>query len=422
MTAPSRTHRSAPVADHDVLEIRPPQVFLSSDECAALTPARVAERVVALQPLIAKNAPNTEKARRPAPEVWDALAAAGIFYHFVPRRFGGCEFGIEEFVDAMLPIGEVCASTCWTATFIVEHNWIAALFPAAAQEEFFADGRYVSAPAVSNPMGSAQQTSGGFRLSGRYRFGSGVMNADWVFALGVVEGSEPPIPYWFALPAEEVTVLDTWKVDGMAGTGSNDVVIEDVFVPEHRVLNWIEAMNCVAPGSRLHTNALYRMTPVQFLGLCTTIPSVGAARGLVKYHCERMIAGRSRYGSSDRQADKASAQVRVAKADLLAHSAELALRDVARWLDSTVHSGESPSEQERVRVIAQCAHASGLARRAATTILQGAGASIHALANPMQRLARDINVASSHQLHEFDEVAEQYGRTLFGLNPDSPMR
>jgi len=70
----------------------------------------------------------------------------------------------------------------------------------------------------------------------------------------------------------------------------------------------------------------------------------------------------------------------------------------------------------------QCAHASGLAQQAATTVLQGAGASIHVLSNPMQRLVRDINVSASHQLHEFDEVAEQYGRTLFGLEPNSVMR
>jgi alkylation response protein AidB-like acyl-CoA dehydrogenase len=422
MTAPSTIQQSTATADHDILEIRPPQVFLSRAEVAALEPEQVRQRVIDLQPLIAKNASLTEESRRPVPEVWDALADAGIFYHFVPKRFGGCEFGLEAFVDAMLPIGEVCASTCWTATFIVEHNWIAALFPEAAQEEFFADGRYVSAPAVSNPMGLAQPTAGGYRLSGHYRFGSGVMNGDWVFGLAVVEGSEPPNPAWFAVPADEVTVLDTWKVDGMAGTGSNDIVIEDAFVPEHRVLNWDKAMRCMAPGARIHANSIYRMLPVQFLSLCTTIPAVGAANGLVKYHRERMVAGRLRYGSTTPQADKSAAQVRVAKADLLAHSAELALRDVARRIDAAAHSSTPASERERVGLIAQCAHASGLAQQAATTVLQGAGASIHVLSNPMQRLVRDINVTASHQLHEFDEVAEQYGRTLFDLEPNSVMR
>jgi alkylation response protein AidB-like acyl-CoA dehydrogenase len=322
----------------------------------------------------------------------------------------------------MLPIGEVCASTCWTATFTVEHNWIAALFPEAAQEEFFADGRYVSAPGTANPVGNAQKVSGGFRLTGRYRFGSGVMNADWVFVLAVVEGSEPPIPYWLALPAEEVTVLDTWKVDGLAGTGSNDIVIEDAFIPEHRALDWAKAMSCMAPGSELNENPLYRMTPVQFLSVCTAIPAIGAAKGLVKSHCDRMIAGRLRYGSTTPQAENSAAQVRAARADLLAHSAELALRDAARRIDAIARSGESPGDRERTGLIAQCAHASGLAQQAATTVLQGAGASIHALANPMQRMIRDINVATSHQLHEFDEVAEQYGRTLFGLEPNSVMR
>ena len=117
-------------------------------------------------------------------------------------------------------------------------------------------------------------------------------------------------------------------------------------------------------------------------------------------------------------ADKSSAQVRVAHADLLAHSAELNLRDAARTLSRMGEAGPPPDDFQRVRVMAQCAHASSLAQQAANLILQGAGASIHALSNPMQRLVRDVNVACSHQLHEFDELAEPYGRMLFGLPPE----
>ena len=99
----------------------------------------------------------------------------------------------------------------------------------------------MSAPGTSNPMGTAVRAPGGYKLNGHFRFGSGVMNADWVFAMGLLEGEEMPNPRWFAIPASEVKVLDTWYVDGLAGTGSNDFLVEDLFIPEHRALVWAEA-------------------------------------------------------------------------------------------------------------------------------------------------------------------------------------
>jgi alkylation response protein AidB-like acyl-CoA dehydrogenase len=395
--------------------------WMSGAELAALTPQEVLKRVRALKPQIAASAAETERRRRPVLSVWNALRRTGAFYHFVPKRYGGLEFDVESFLDVMLEIGEACASTCWTATFTIDHNWLAAQFPEQAQNEFFAGGRYMSAPGTSNPMGEAVRVPGGFRLNAHYRFGSGVMNADWVFAMGLVQGEDPPSPRWFAIPAREVVVLDTWHVDGLAGTGSNDFLVQDVFVPEHRVLVWADAWSCNSPGARLHSNPMYRMPPVQFLAFCTSITPVAAVRGMIKLHQGRLAAGKVRWGESVNQRDKSSAQVRMARADLLNHSAELNLRDIARTLMNLGGAG-SPNDLTRTRIIAQCAMATSLAHEAATLIARGSGASIHALSNPLQRFIRDINVAVSHQLHEFDEVGEQYGRVLFGLEPISPMR
>jgi alkylation response protein AidB-like acyl-CoA dehydrogenase len=219
-------------AAHATLPIHFPDErnWLSPSERAGLTAADILARVRALKPLIASHAAETERERRPVREVWDALCKTGAFYHFVPKRFGGFEFDVESFMDIMLEIGEVCPSTCWTATFTLDHNWLASHFCEEAQQEFFGAGHYISAPGTSNPMGNATKVAGGYRLNGHYRFGSGVMNADWVFAMGLVDGEDPPSPRWFALPAREVVVLDTWHVDGLAGTGSNDFLVQDAFV------------------------------------------------------------------------------------------------------------------------------------------------------------------------------------------------
>jgi alkylation response protein AidB-like acyl-CoA dehydrogenase len=247
------------------------------------------------------------------------------------------------------------------------------------------------------------------------------MNADWVFAMGVIDGEDPPSPRWFAIPSKEIVVLDTWYVDGLAGTGSNDFLVRDLFVPEHRTLIWAEAWNCSSPGSKLNTNPVYRMPPVQFLAFCTSITPIAAVRGMLKLHREKLMNGRTRFGETVNQRDKSSAQVRIAKADLLNYTAELTLRDVARTLQRLGGEGP-PDDLVRTRLVAQCAMATSLAHDAATLIARGSGASVHSLSNPIQRMIRDVNVATSHQLHEFDEVGEQYGRVLLGLEPNSPIR
>lgn len=396
--------------------------WVSASELAQLTPSEILSRVRALKPLIAENAQETENQRRPVPEVWKALCKTGAFYHFMPKRFGGLEFDVESFLDIMLEVGEACPSTCWSATFTIDHNWLASHFPDEAQREFFGEGHFISAPGTSNPMGKAVRAPGGFRLNGHYRFGSGVMNADWVFAMALIEGEDPPSPRWFAIPAREVVVLDTWYVDGLAGTGSNDFLVRDAFVPEHRTLVWAEAWGCNSPGSKFNTNPMYRMPPVQFLAFCTSITPIAAVRGMIKLHRERLMNGRTRWGETVNQRDKSSAQVRVAKAELLNHAAELTLRDVARMLKRLGEESGTPDDLCRTRLVAQCAMATSLAHEAATLIARGSGASIHSSSNPLQRMIRDVNVATSHQLHEFDEVGEQYGRVLLGLEPNSPIR
>jgi alkylation response protein AidB-like acyl-CoA dehydrogenase len=375
-----------------------------------------------LKPLLAANAAACERERRPTKEVWDALRKTGLFYHFVPKSYGGLEFGIESFMDVMIPIGEACASTCWTTVFSADHNWLSAHFPKEAQDEFFSGGKYTIAPGTfSSPTSPcpAKRVPGGYRLTGQFRFGSAVMNSNWSFLQTWVDGEDPAQTLaWMAVPSTEVTVLDTWYVDGLAGTGSNDILVEDVFIPEHRIVRWVDIMAGNSPGSKIHDNPMYRATPIQFLAYNTTIPNIAATRGLVEMYRARMTE-RVKYGAQNSQAEKSSIHVRVAKADLLVRSGEMALRDVARTLTSNAERGIVPDETERLRLLAWIAHATDLTCEAANLIALSAGSSIHVLSNPMQRMLRDITVAKSHQLHEFDELGEHYGRALFGLNRTS---
>ncbi|HMP55574.1 MAG TPA: hypothetical protein PKD92_03275 [Novosphingobium sp.] len=298
--------------------------WLSPEEVAALTPELVRERIIAIKPLIASHAAESEKLRYPHPVVWEAIRATGFFYHFVPKAYRGCEFGPEDFFKTARQIAEACASTGWAATFICEHNWIAALYPQEAQERFFAGGRYVVAPAVSTPPGMARRVEGGYRVSAHWKWGSGVMHSDWNIGTAIVPGDDgrPVAMLWVAHPLSEARVLDTWHCAGLAATGSNDIVVDDIFIPDHMVLDSKDLQQGTTPGGRLHDNPLYRMPSTTFLGLVTSVPTIGAARGVVSLFTERLKT-RKLVGTQSLLCEKANYQVLLAKADLMVRTAEL---------------------------------------------------------------------------------------------------
>src|SRR5215475_3909309 len=128
--------------------------WLSGEQLGVITTDELVRRTVGLKSLLAANSREAERIRRPVDAVWDALRASGIFYHFVPKMYGGLEFGVDAFIDAMLPLAEGCSSTAWVASFCVEHNWMLAHFSKELQDETFGAGfPDIIAPGVTFPSG-----------------------------------------------------------------------------------------------------------------------------------------------------------------------------------------------------------------------------------------------------------------------------
>ena len=385
----------------------------------SVTPQELIRRAVALKPLFTDNALKAEQDRKPVDHVIDAVKDAGLFYHFVPRKYGGLEFDIDTFIDVVLPLGEGCASTAWVTSFCMEHNWMLAQFPEQAQDETFGTQGYVIAPGVISPGGRATVADGGYVLSGRWKWGTGIMHADWVLASGLVErpGADPDM-LLFLLPVEQVEVIDTWHVDGMVGTGSNDIAVSDVFIPAHRSVRVGDMRDGTACGRDLYENPIYRMPMLPFLAITAAIPAVGAARAAVNLFQTRMES-RILHGTTLQQKEKPAAQMRLAQAALDIKTAELLLRDAAV---GTLAMGEDEANAtifERVRLRTQVAHVVALCRGAVRSLVEASGASAHFLDNPLQRIHRDLNVMSGHTVYDMDAALELYGRVLVGLELNS---
>ena len=421
-TAPDLSARPAEVMIHPPGE----SGWLTREAVAALTPESVREAVRALKPMIAAHSAESERLGYPNPKVWDALRGTGFFYHFVPKEYGGCEFGPEDFFATARLISEACPSTGWAVTFTVEHNWAAALYPREAQDEFFAGGRYIVAPLVSTPPALAVKVPGGYRVSAQWKWGSGVMHSSWCLGMAVIppEGAGadagPPEIVTVALPMSQARVLDTWRPSGLAATGSNDIIVEDVFVPEHMAISNRDMSMGTTPGAALHANPMYRMPSTAFLSLVTSATIIGAARGTVDLFREK-IATRKVTGTPQVVGEKPNYQIMLAKADVMVRTAELVLQTLARQVVERAAAGQNHDMAARMASTAQNAYAARVARDAIRLLIDNAGSSVHMLDDPMQRLARDANVACGHLIQDFETLAEQHGRSLMGLPPETFM-
>ena len=381
-------------------------------------PSRSAPELVArahaLAPVLAAEAAESERLRRPTDSAIEALRDSDVLRLMVPRRHGGHELDLDTYLEVGLALGAGDASLAWIATFYIEHNWMLCQFPETFQDELFGDRGYVLAPAALAPKGVAARVEGGFQLSGRWQWGTGVMHADWVIVGARAEG-EGAVPgfRFLALPRHEVVVEDTWFVDGMAGTGSNDILIDGVTVPAERSVSIVDMSAGRAHGAALHPGPLYRTPMLPILCLAAAMPAVAQARAAVGSSLERM-KGRVLYGSGATQAEKPASQMRLARADIEARQAERLLRGV---VEEVLELRDQASVADRARWAAASAMAVDQSRRVLLSLAEASGASAHFLHDPLQRAVRDVNVAASHVVFDLDARLEIHGRTLLGLDP-----
>lgn len=389
-------------------------------ETAQVQPAAgLVDRVRALAPFIAGQADQAERERKPVDAVMAALAGTGVFRSYVPRRFGGYEIDTDTFIDVGLAVSEACTSTGWVTTFCMEHNWMLAQFPPETQATIFGAQPYILAPASISPTGRAEAVAGGYRISGRWAWGTGVMHADWVILNGIVAGAVPD-PRLFMVRRDQIEVVDTWYADGMEGTGSNDMVANDLFVPGAYSESLFGMAMGRGTGALWHRSPCYSHPMLPLLSIAAATPALGAARRALALFRERLGA-RTLYGARTPQSERQSAQIRLGGVAAQLSSAEVVLRQVGRELSTWGHTDAfcPPEERARMRlVVAQVVRA---CRDAVTQIMEASGASAHLRSNPLQRIQRDVNTLSCHTVFDLEVGAENYGRLLLGMEPATPV-
>jgi len=377
-----------------------------------------------LAPGLRAAAREVEAARRIPAAHMELVRATGFFDLVKPAAYGGAEQSFAALVEANLLLAQHCASTAWVCGLLAAHQWLLAGFPAEAQHDVWGAGPDALLCGSYAPASRAQPAPGGLRLSGSWSFASGCENARWALCAAMVPCADDPSrlePAFLLVPATDYRIVDTWDVVGLAGTGSKTLVLDDVYVPAHRLLTFAQTTSGNTPGA-----AHYRQVPGYRIPMLTVIPSclasvaVGAAQGALDEYVA-VTSGRvtrgAVAGAHQKMAEFATVQLRVAEAAASADAArEILLRDL-RWVTARVGGGHAVTEEDRIVCRRGQSFAVSLALRAIEALNASTGGAGLQMDNPVQRAWRDINAVGRHISMNWDAVGTMYGQMALGLTP-----
>jgi alkylation response protein AidB-like acyl-CoA dehydrogenase len=247
------------------------------------------ERAESLVPELRARAEATELARMVPRETMDRLFELELLSYFLPRRYGGHElpWGTQTAIGRVL--AGACASTSWIACVVGSHSAYVARMAPEAQDDVWGDGPVLIATGSVARNVSVQPVEGGFRVSGRWSFCSGIDHAAWTLFRGTPAGDRRQ--HYLLMPRSDFTIEDDWYVSGMSGTGSKSALIEDVFVPTYRSLALNILMDPDPPGARVNKGSVYSYNFRPFAGSALLGPILGGAEGALAEYRSLLNSG-----------------------------------------------------------------------------------------------------------------------------------
>jgi len=381
----------------------------------ALRPDGVLDAVRDLLPGLRERAQATEDARRVPVENVQGLQDAGFFRLLQPRRYDGIEASPADFYRAVRLVSSACGSTGWVSSVLGVHPWQLAIYDDRAQQEVWGEDPAALVSSSYAPMGRATAVEGGFTFSGRWSFSSGCDHAQWVFLGGLVIGDEgTPVDFrTFLLPRADYEIVDVWDTIGLRGTGSNDIVVKDVFVPEYRTLSFMDTGRCYGPGQALNDSPLYKLPFASVFSNSIAVPILGMAQGAYDAYLE-WTRERVRASTGNKAADDSFNQLRISESAAQLDAAVLQIeRNIAELLGHA-ERGEKIPTSLRVRVRRDQVNATAAGIAAVDRLFESAGGRALRSGTPIQRFWRDAHAGRVHAINDPERALSMFGATELG--------
>jgi len=411
MTAPLRAQsRTAPPFE----PIAPPEPGLS--------PGALVQRAEELTGFLRERQAETEASGNVLAETNRVMVDAGFYRVVQPRPLGGYGFDLPTFVRLVTAVARGCPETAWVLSIVSGHVHQLATYPLDAQREAYGTSGDFRAPEVAAPQGVGVAQPGGFRVSGAWDYASGCAHATHIllaFAGADPPAGEPPVRMGL-FDRADYEIVRNWDVIGMQGTGSDRVVLDDVFVPSYRTKPY-PLTEMALPAEVYRDSPLFHGPARPFIITESAAVVVGAAQGALDVYEETFRERKAAGPMGAARADLAEYQLNFGRCRALTDTARAALLQTAQgymeMAERTSATGEPCSDDDVRRltmVILQSIH---LAHEAVDIMFRTVGSSASRKDSLLGRYWRNVGVLRGHLAHQSDSAAINYGRVHFGRPP-----
>ena len=376
----------------------------------------------ALAPLIREHAPEAEQNRRISPKVIAALREAGFFRMLLPRSLGGLEVDPVTCSRVVEEIAAADSAAAWTLQAGNTGAWWSARLPKEGVEEIYRVDPDSLQAAAFHPPQRAVEAPGGFRVTGRGPLASTIHDAEWLFLSAIVmDGDQPrmvdgmPVMIALVIRAREARIVDTWRSLGMRGTDSQDVVMDDVFVPTARTFPLVPTFE----PNPYYSGPLYRFPGMATVIVAVAPVSLAVARGAVD-EFRGLAQRKSAFGFTVPLRERTTVQAALAKAEGMLRAARLLYYDTMGGVWKKVGAGEAATLEEKADLALAGAHAASTAATVVGMMHQLAGSTGIYERSPLERLFRDANTLRHHGFMSENRF-EVVGQVYLGVPPEFPL-
>ncbi len=348
------------------------------------------------------------------------LHEVGLTRLVSPAAYGGYQLSPRALVEAERVVAHGSTAASWVLMVCAAHTFIAGRLPRHGQDEIFGTDPGMLIPGVPTPRGTCQRAPGGYVLDGRWPYASGADHGDWVLlgCRGIRNQADESCPSLIVvLPKANVVIDDTWFTLGMRGTGSKDVVLKNVFIPERYAVPMGEAHLGTFAGIDI---PLYQLPIRATLATMLLGTIVGMAERGLELFVAQARPRRDAYTGAEK-AQNPGLQRRVAEASAEIACAWALTQQNCDLLEEAMRHNPPMPMAARAQVRWNAAYATELCRRAGNRLFAGAGAGAAHDSNVLQTVFRDMNTATHHAMLDFDANVEIQGKSLLGLELNEAM-
>ncbi len=365
--------------------------------------------VIEVLPAIQSRAAQAKSERRLPAETIADLKGSGFFRALLPRRLGGLEIRPSVFFRVQVLLGQACTSTGWAGGIIAVHPFQIALMERQVQELVYSSDPDTLVSSAYAPVGVVTRVDGGFKLSGRWAWSSGSDHCSWALLGGIVpeEGYRT-----FLVPRKDYRIEDTWRSIGLEGTGSNDIVVNDAFVPDPFTHKQSDGFQLTNPGVTEISNPMYRIPWGQLFVRTVSCAALGGCKAAFDLFIES-VKGPSSNDSTKHAAD-VDVQRRIAQAANTLDELELVMQRNLERLEELASARLEIPMIERVKYRYQASLVIDKCLSVIDSLFSVAGGRSVYLGSPIQQRFLDLHVARAHIANHPVPFARNFGAVLLG--------